>query len=150
MPEKTNWIDRLKTAVRTHERERGPLSVPTVERYDVGDPIGEGASGVVYRAIDRTLGRPVAFKLLRESLGPEVHGAVLAMGDVEYLSSAGIAALARLQADLGDQGIVLRIAGARPFIVRLMDMVGLHPLIPQDRTLADALTALTCDSPASP
>ncbi len=73
MPEKTNWIDRLKTAVRAHERERAPLSVPTMERYDVGDPIGEGASGVVYRAIDRTLGRPVAFKLLRDSHEPEVR-----------------------------------------------------------------------------
>ena len=91
-----------------------------------------------------------AFKLLRESLGPEVRGVVLAMGEVEYLSSAGIAALARLQVDLGVQGIVLRIAEARPFIVRLVDMVGLRPKIPQDRTVADAVAALPIIAPASP
>lgn len=84
-----------------------------------------------------------AFKLLRESLGPEVRGVVLAMGEVEYLSSAGIAALARLQADLGGLHIALRIAGARPFIVRLLEAVGLHPQIPQDRSVADAVASLS-------
>lgn len=91
-----------------------------------------------------------AFKLLRESLNPEVRGVVLEMGDVEYLSSAGLAALARLQADLGDQGIALRMAEARPFVVRLMDMVGLRPKIPQDRTVADAVAALSIIAPSSP
>jgi anti-anti-sigma factor len=91
-----------------------------------------------------------AFKLLRELLDPTVRGVVLAVGELEYLSSAGIAALARLQADLGVQGVVLRMAEARPFVVRLIDMVGLHPTIPQDRTVADAVAALSAIAPSSP
>jgi len=47
---------------------------PNLPRYSVGARLGEGAMAVVYRAEDRTLGRPVALKVLRESLAASEEG----------------------------------------------------------------------------
>jgi serine/threonine-protein kinase len=40
--------------------------LPSFARFEILDRIGEGATAVVYRARDKTLGRPVALKVLRE------------------------------------------------------------------------------------
>ncbi len=111
----------------------------------------EMLQGVLVAHLSGTLAQGTygaAFKLLHEQAVGGTRGVVLDMAELEYLSSAGIAALARLQADLGAQGMALRIAAARPFIGRLMETVGLHPRIPRDRTVADALAALACGAPA--
>lgn len=41
------------------------VAIPRVGRYRLGLPVGEGATGTVYRAEDPDLDRPVALKLLR-------------------------------------------------------------------------------------
>jgi serine/threonine-protein kinase len=46
---------------------RGAGEVPDIPRYELQDRLGEGTTAVVYRAWDRTLKRPVALKVLRES-----------------------------------------------------------------------------------
>jgi hypothetical protein len=42
-----------------------PMVTKTISHYEILAPIGEGGMGVVCRAVDTRLGRPVALKLLR-------------------------------------------------------------------------------------
>jgi formylglycine-generating enzyme required for sulfatase activity/tetratricopeptide (TPR) repeat protein len=72
------WLDELRGVLRQHEAERlmpaarakieGP---PEIARYEIRDRLGEGSAAVVYRAVDRELGRDVAIKLLKSSLVAE-------------------------------------------------------------------------------
>jgi serine/threonine-protein kinase len=48
---------------------RGRAKAPRFQRYETRSVLGEGATSVVYRAWDRELNRPVAVKVLRESVG---------------------------------------------------------------------------------
>jgi tetratricopeptide (TPR) repeat protein/tRNA A-37 threonylcarbamoyl transferase component Bud32 len=82
-----DW-DRLHEDLSRHERDRetlgypkdAPLPVgdlparildlPNIPRYEILDRLGEGATAVVYRAMDRELQRPVALKVQRRSTAP--------------------------------------------------------------------------------
>src|SRR5215212_6052631 len=67
------WVDRLKKVLaplgeRDDPPERGG-AVPPLARYEFREPLGEGATAVVYRGWDRDLQRPVAIKVLKEFVG---------------------------------------------------------------------------------
>ena len=47
-----------------------PMVTKTISHYEILAPIAEGGMGVVYRAVDTRLGRPVAIKVLRHDAPP--------------------------------------------------------------------------------
>ncbi len=51
------------------EQKSRAAAVPSIPRYEVRERLGEGATAIVFRAWDRPLNRPVALKVLRESMG---------------------------------------------------------------------------------
>ena len=77
-----DW-DRLHEDLSRHERDRESLGypkdaplpgrvldLPNLPRYEILDRLGEGATAVVYRAMDRQLQRCVALKVQRRSTAP--------------------------------------------------------------------------------
>ena len=75
----------VQTALRAgdtiaREREQpdaAGLTGRTVSHYRLQEPLGAGGMGVVYRAQDLALGRPVAIKILSQSLPSAVRGTLL-------------------------------------------------------------------------
>jgi hypothetical protein len=70
----SNELGGVLTLTGTYEIEGGrPRPAPTrVGRYEVGEQLGSGAMGVVYRARDPELERAVAIKVVRSSDGQPV------------------------------------------------------------------------------
>jgi len=80
-PPPEEWAERVREGLAEVEKQRqahpppgggaGPLDhlFSQLPRYLRGELLGEGASAVVYGAVDRELNRPVAIKLLREAVG---------------------------------------------------------------------------------
>jgi serine/threonine-protein kinase len=86
-----DWGSRLFQDLTRHERDRetlgfpkdpaesstsgsrprrpDPGAPPKLARYEVLERLGEGATAVVYRALDRELHRPVALKVPRQAVG---------------------------------------------------------------------------------
>src|SRR5262245_44594404 len=65
-------IARILLNLSDHERSRreqaAPSPPPTLPRYEIGAPLGEGATAGVYRALDRELKREVAVKVSRDAV----------------------------------------------------------------------------------
>jgi serine/threonine protein kinase len=56
------------------EQTRRSQGIPNLSRYEIHEKAGEGATAVVYRALDCELKRPVALKVLREGPGLSAIG----------------------------------------------------------------------------
>lgn len=59
-----------------------------VSHYRIAEQLGEGGMGVVFRAEDLTLGRPVALKFLPADLAEEAPNVARFEGEARYLSAA--------------------------------------------------------------
>jgi len=111
-------LDLLERMIR-----QTPPSSGFEERYELQEEMGRGGTGVIYRALDRELGRSVAVKFLRTDLrsAPDVIERIRKEGRaVAGLSHPNIPSLH----DVGD-------AGGIPYLV--MELV-------EGRTLADELS----------
>ncbi|HYE98728.1 MAG TPA: protein kinase, partial [Planctomycetota bacterium] len=62
---------QVEDLVQAVDGEVSPGRVPSMPRYETGEKLGEGAVSVVYRGLDRQLGRAVALKVVRESLAAQ-------------------------------------------------------------------------------
>src|SRR5262245_47665241 len=60
------WISREQLAELRREADRSRAPLPLLNRYELGELIGEGAMSQVFRGMDLQLRRPVAIKVLRE------------------------------------------------------------------------------------
>src|SRR5262245_44330823 len=61
------WLTPERLAELKAELDRGPSTSTVAGRYDLKERLGEGAMSVVYRGVDRELGREVAVKILKEN-----------------------------------------------------------------------------------
>jgi serine/threonine-protein kinase len=62
------WIDERTLDGLLEKQSAQSPSAPEFKRYEIRRRLGEGAMSVVYEAADRELARPVALKVLKESL----------------------------------------------------------------------------------
>jgi tRNA A-37 threonylcarbamoyl transferase component Bud32 len=126
------WIERLRkelsllgdTSPAGPGVPAGLAGVPSPERYPIQERLGEGATAVVYRALDRELRRPVAIKVLREVVG---------MSEVarqrfrrEAQAAAGLAHPNIVQVhDVGEESgrpyLVMELVEGKPLSERLRD-----------------------------
>jgi serine/threonine protein kinase len=65
--------DAMKDATLDHLRHVSALPDLTGTRYELESEIGRGGMGVVYRALDRELHRPVALKVMEPELAGEAQ-----------------------------------------------------------------------------
>jgi len=65
----TSWLEQLKRMIPTESTTSGPVVGQNIGPFRIVGTLGEGASAVVYEAVDDELGRSVVLKVLRA-----IHG----------------------------------------------------------------------------
>jgi len=116
--------------------EDGDPSCPTVPGYEVGERLGRGGTGEVFRATDDVLGRPIAVKVLRRELRDDPSSVGRFWGEARItarLQHPGVAPLYEAGYDERD----------RPFIaMKLVEGQTLARLLADRTSPADDLARL--------
>jgi serine/threonine-protein kinase len=110
------WIDE-KTLEVLLEKQAGRLpAVPEFRRYEIRRRLGEGAMSVVYEAADRELARPVALKLLKESLALNAASRDrlrIEAQTLARLSHPNVVAVYDFAEEAGQAGVVMELMDGR-------------------------------------
>jgi len=114
-------------------------------KYPITGVIGEGAMGVVYRALDPVIGRTVAIKTLR--VGPKAHGTARGFQNearaVGRLSHPGIVAIYEYGEDGATAYIVMEYIEGRT-LGQTLDTIGTPGEAATLRVMDQLLDALDC------
>jgi anti-anti-sigma factor len=78
-------------------------------------------------------------RALDELAAADASGVVLNFADVVYLASVGIGMLMKLVKDGRARGIGVRLAGVRPAVKMVLEMVRAESILPMDATVAEAV-----------
>jgi tetratricopeptide (TPR) repeat protein len=109
--------------------------MPALSRYELLQKIGEGATSVVYRGWDRELSRPVAVKILRETLA--LHPTARQRFRREVETAAGLADTHVVGVfDAGEE------SGRLYLVMELVDGRSLASLLTEKRSRDDSLRLL--------
>jgi serine/threonine-protein kinase len=113
---------------------QGKVAQSVLGRYRLGEAIGAGGMGTVYRARDEVLGREVAVKLVREELASDER------------SQARFRQEARIAASLSHPGIAAvydfaEEEGRSAIVMELLDGQDLHTLLQQEGPMEPAMVA---------
>jgi serine/threonine-protein kinase len=115
--ERSEDLRRILRDLSEHEKVRPDSApAPALSRFLIGEPLGEGASAVVYRARDRDLGRDVALKVFRGVASGEIarerfrREARAAAG----LAHPNVVAVFDAGEDAGRPYLVLELVDGRP------------------------------------
>jgi eukaryotic-like serine/threonine-protein kinase len=122
-------------------RNRAPFR-PLETEFDVSEQVGEGAFGVVYRAIERSTGRTVAVKRLHAiRRDGDLERLQLEMKAIVQLSHPHIIQLYRFQQDRGGHYLVLEWAAGGSLENRIAsgEVLALNEVIDLARKLGSAL-----------
>lgn len=117
--QRPDLIEEVREAVRLSE-QLPEISADTNEkrrilagRYRLEGTLGSGAMGVVYRATDKELGRPVAVKILRAAILGEQEAAARFAREAEAMAAIAHPAVATIhdrgQTDSGETFLVMEL-----------------------------------------
>jgi predicted ATPase/serine/threonine protein kinase len=95
--------------VRVQRKLFGAASRQTIAHYEVVRPIGQGAMGMVYEAIDRRLSREVALKLVLPELLPSARGKARLLREARAMAKISHPNVVAVY-DVGETGDVVFIA----------------------------------------
>jgi eukaryotic-like serine/threonine-protein kinase len=115
----------------------------TIAHYRVGEKLGEGGMGVVYRATDTKLGRDVALKVLPEAFAADAGRMARFAREAQLLASLNhphIAAIHGLEESAGTRALAMELVEGPTLAERIAaGALSVEEALPIARQMAEAL-----------